>query len=825
MNRYFCLLFSFGALGFSGAVTDARSAQIDLHLTNSIGVKFVRIEPGSFSMGSETGDFDEKPVHRVKISQAYLMATTEISNAQYEQFDPTHTRLRGKLGFSKDDDEAVVFVSWHDAARFCQWLSAREGRNYRLPTEAEWEYACRAGTSTAFHTGETLSEIYYKHQKQEWTPVAAGLHVGRTPPNASGLHDMHGNVEEWCSDWYGPYPAEEQIDPVGAVRGDFKITRGGSHNTTLPYLRSANRSGTLPEDNHWLIGFRIVLGEAPKWQPQPVAPPERWALKVQSPASAWAPASNSERPFFKGPREYVKIPPNSDGPMFSRHNHQPAITACANGDLLAIWYTCRNEDGRELAVVASRLRRGAEEWEPAAPFWDAPDRNDHGNAIWWDGKNTLYHFNGLGSDGTWGKLALILRTSTDHGATWSPARLINPEHGLRHQVIAGAFQTRDGAIIVACDAVTGGNGGTAVHISRDGAQAWVDPGANAPKPNFAANQTGAWIAGIHAGVAELKGGQLMALGRGDSINGQMPRSVSSDGGRTWTYTASGLPPLGSGQRLVLLRLKEGPLFLASFAREMTLTNAAGEAVKVSGLFGALSFDEGKTWPVRRLMTDGKPTRELDGGGNTRKFMLGPTTAEPRGYMACTQSPDNIIHLISSKQHYAFNVAWLQAATLSETPSETSTDTEPKPDSKPQAAGTEDPEKPNAASPFNRAELETKFKETLSKSVFSGRWCLINDGQLSEERDEKYTIQSATKLGEDSWIIFARVQYGKKDVLVPVPVQVKWAGDTPVISITNLAIPGLGTYTARVVVYDNTYAGTWSGGKNAGMLHGRIVKGE
>ena len=120
---------------------------------NSIGMKFVRIESGSFSMGKDEtplpmdiaaydwrvqGDFDEHPAHEVTITEAFRMGVCEVTNAQYEQFDPEHAKLRGKLHFSKADDEAVVFVSWYDAVRFCEWLSKKEGLPYRLPTEADW---------------------------------------------------------------------------------------------------------------------------------------------------------------------------------------------------------------------------------------------------------------------------------------------------------------------------------------------------------------------------------------------------------------------------------------------------------------------------------------------------------------------------------------------------------------------------------------------------------------------------------------------------------------------------------------------------------------
>ena len=638
-------------------------------LTNALGMKLVRIEPGRFMMGqAKGGDWDERPVHEVTISRAFYMGATEVTNAQYEQFDPTHRALRGRGGLSKGDDEAVVFVSWHDAVKFCKWLSAKEGKPYRLPTEAEWEYACRAGTTTPFNTGAQLPKSHQKHQKMEWDPSPVGTSVGKTPANAWGLHDMHGNVEEWCHDWYGPYAASGQTDPVGYADGDQKVTRGGSHTTEVAYLRSANRMGTLPDDKHWLIGFRVVMGELPKTKPLPSPAPPRWSVDVKQSRCDWSGAPDASKPYFRAPRVYVKIPSGSDGPMFSKHNHCPGLTACPNGDLLAIWYSTRTEQGRELAIVATRLRRGSDEWEPAAPFWDNPDRNDHASALWWDGDKTIYYFNGLCTDATWGKLALILRTSTDNGATWSRARLIDPDHGRRNMPIAGVFRTREGSIVLPCDAVTGGSGGTAVHISSDGGKTWVEPGRGKPTPTFKAGTTGAWIAGIHAGVTELTDGRLMAFGRGNNINRQMPKSISADMGKTWTYSAGGFPPIGGGQRLVLRRLrvgpkldKPGPLFFASFARIMVVKDAAGKDRKVSGLFGALSYDDGQTWPVRRLITDDGPKRKMDGGGNTGRFVLGPTSAEPRGYMACTQTPDGLIHLISSKLHYVFNLAWLQTA--------------------------------------------------------------------------------------------------------------------------------------------------------------------
>lgn len=126
---------------------------------------------------------------------------------------------------------------------------------------------------------------------------------------------------------------------------------------------------------------------------------------------------------------------------------------------------------------------------------------------------------------------------------------------------------------------------------------------------------------------------------------------------------------------------------------------------------------------------------------------------------------------------------------------------------------------------SQAELEQEFKEALTDSVFDGRWCMVDGGKLSEEKPETYTITGASKSGNDVWLIYAKVHYRGKDVNVPVPVQVKWAGDTPVITLDNVTIPGMGTYSARVLVFDETYAGTWSAGDHGGILHGVIRKKE
>lgn len=184
---------------------------------SSIGMEMVVLPAGRFEMGSANGDKDER-LHGVKLSEPFAMSVTPVTNAQYEQFDPSRRVLRGKMGFSLADDEACVFVSHEDAKRFCRWLSEREGKPYRLPTEAEWEYACRAGGHTRYAYGDQLPEDFGVEQDDDHRLHPCSLAVAQYAPNAFGLYDMHGLVEEWVGDWYAPYPEGEATDPMALQR-------------------------------------------------------------------------------------------------------------------------------------------------------------------------------------------------------------------------------------------------------------------------------------------------------------------------------------------------------------------------------------------------------------------------------------------------------------------------------------------------------------------------------------------------------------------------------------------------------------------------------
>jgi hypothetical protein len=141
-----------------------------------------------------------------------------------------------------------------------------------------------------------------------------------------------------------------------------------------------------------------------------------------------------------------------------------------------------------------------------------------------------------------------------------------------------------------------------------------------------------------------------------------------------------------------------------------------------------------------------------------------------------------------------------------------------PDKSKDAPAVASPDQPKSS----QDELEATFKATLTKATLAGRWCSIKEGKLSPEKDDKYTILGVTKLLGDRWLINARIQYGQINVVAPIPVQVKWAGDTPVIIVDKIGIPGGGTYSARVLIYEKTYAGTWTGGDHGGLLNGVIT---
>ncbi len=239
---------------------------------NSIGMEFVLIRPGEFMMGAAEGerraDEDEAPRHPVRITKPFYMGIYEVTQEEYERVmgeNPSRFRL---VPGTDTHRFPVELVSWNNAVEFCRKLSSLPeeqdaGRKYRLPTEAEWEYACRADTDTLFGVGKKLSDANANIEPddpEERKRLRGTTSVGSYKPNAWALYDMHGNVWEWCSDWYDIeyYRSAARSDPRGPPSGDRRVARGGCYRSRPAECRAASRTGTDPDLHRPTHGFRVV---------------------------------------------------------------------------------------------------------------------------------------------------------------------------------------------------------------------------------------------------------------------------------------------------------------------------------------------------------------------------------------------------------------------------------------------------------------------------------------------------------------------------------------------------------------------------------------
>jgi formylglycine-generating enzyme required for sulfatase activity len=606
---------------------------------NSIGMEFVKVAPGTFEMGvdsvplpksliagpvgvvydrtSDAGDYDETPVHKVTITQPFRMSVTEVTAAQYRQFQP---RFQSNPRYAP----YASGVNWNDAAAFCVWLSRKEGKMYRLPTEAEWEYACRAGTRSAFSSGADR-------------PAAES-------PNPWGLKNMHTGVAEWCLDWHGLYPRDPQIDPVGPASGIARVVRGGGldHRASktdggklLPaempyYARSANRASMAPDfaSSDSPIGFRVVQADMPKTKPLAYEPPTVQTAVKQTPAD-WSAGPDPAKPYFHTRPLFPDIGERSMRevgwhvglkPGLGKAYHNSAVQVLNNGDLIAAYYnTMRYEDDPDQTILTMRLRYGAEDWDMPEPWPDFADADDAAPVFWNDGGKLWFFW---GSPRLLGAYPFQYMTSADNGATWSAVHFPRIDGSLGKftpQPINSIVRTRDGVIYLPVD---GAGGNSVLFASHDEGKTWQD--------------TGGRTAGRHTTLVIGKDGALIGFGgKNTNFEGFMPIAVSHDGGQTYAVSKTPFQPLGSGQRPSVIRLSSGRLFFVADLFDKKKLGAKG-----AGAFVALSDDDGETWKTRQLP--------------------GIVTV---GYTTATQAPNGVIHIVTSKNlppvHIEMNEAWVR----------------------------------------------------------------------------------------------------------------------------------------------------------------------
>jgi formylglycine-generating enzyme required for sulfatase activity len=656
--------------------------------TNSIGINLIRIEPGSFTMGethqvpaslggpryTERGDWDESPAHKVTISKPYYISETPVTIEQYRQFKREYTGL--------DLFEPYVSgVSWDDAMAFCRWLSKKEGKEYRLPTEAEWEYAARAGTTSLYWTGDT--------------PPRSDA------PNPWGLRDIAFGVPEWCYDWHGLYSDQDRVDPVGSASGIARVVRDGGlemaelgpkddkadhlgfkdskFKNIRPYFRrSANRASMIPDlpspENtgpatkytHF-IGFRVVQAAMPTTKPLAVETPFPMEGVLNTSSDAML-GPDPSKPYFKA-RPILPIPPENDQgggieavglhPAIGAHNHSGSIVVAPNGDVLHVSFStvgADTETDRYSSMIITRLRRGAEQWDMPELFYDIADIDDQ-SALLWNDNGKLWFF---GGGRAFGDIRFRYRTSSDDGATWSKLTLpyITEQKAYAEaQPITSAFRGLDGTIYMGVD---GKGADSLLWASRDNGKTWFD--------------TGGRTAGRHTTFVTLKDGRILGMGgKSSDIEGYMPKVYSSDWGKTWSKPEkTEFPALGGNQRPVILRLKSGRLFFAgdfqlSLARKQLANGGWGDpdpppaTIKERGSYVALSDDEGKTWHIKKLdMALPHESRQIP--NNRRAGTPSNNDNGTLGYTHAAQGPNGVIHLMTSmnhpSMHFEMNEAWI-----------------------------------------------------------------------------------------------------------------------------------------------------------------------
>jgi len=568
-------------------------------LINSLGMEFVLVMPGTFTMGDGDGhriedtgnlDYDEQPAHLVTITKPFYFLKNKVNS--------THYQLAVPSGDAND-------VSWDDANSFAAWLTQQDGRQYNLPTEAQWEYVYESPGDVQNMTGR-----------------------------------------EWMRDWHAEYPHSPVTDPVGPANGIIKVIRNDGFNRWSLPTNARYQPLELPEAGP--CAFRLVFEHDPPEQTHVLPEPFCQAAVKQSTAPALQ-GPDPDVPYFTV-RFSMPIPPDNStaglasmlgcDPIVTAHNHSPGFEVLPNGDALAVWFTGGGESGPEVRFCQARLRYGSDQWDMPEILYDMKRMNDTSGMLWTEDDGAIRFFGG-GRIANSDRRPFVMALSNDNGLTWSLKRPYFPGPVVNYQAqpCQNAWRQDQNTIYTVTDGENP-SGTSIVWRSTDNGVTWYDMGGRTN--------------GRHSTIVPIgSSGELLSYGgKNSDISGWMPWNKSYDWGATWPDEGPApFAVLNGNQRPCMERLANGKLVFVGDCQRRGDNYQPPGWTHGYGAFIAISDNNGVDWHLKKFPVTLPHESDRDYG--------------TIGYSTIRQAPSGVLHILTTMTHpclhYELNEAWIHSA--------------------------------------------------------------------------------------------------------------------------------------------------------------------